>query len=148
MFLWMLLAACVLHANRAGLVQVEGERVVLVAPEGAVIRLVPTPEGAPLRYLEGARVSVDGRLAGRRLRPRDFTVIDAGDGSAPFVGPLRRYGSNWLIDDRNSGATILLDEASLGELRDHEGRLVMVIGYVVGAQRVNVVMWKVLEPVP
>jgi len=148
MILWMLLASCVLHANRAGLVQVEGERVLLVAPDGSALRVQPTLEGAPLRYLEGARVSVEGRLVGRRLRPRDFTVTDAGDGSAPFVGPLRRYGSNWLIDDRNSGATILLDEDSLGDLRDHEGRLVMVIGYVVGAQRVNVVMWKVLEPVP
>lgn len=148
MILWMLLASCVLHANRAGMVQVEGERVLLVAPDGSTLRVLPTVEGAPLRHLEGARVSIDGRLSGRRLSPRDVKVTDAGDGSAPFFGILRRYGSNWLIDDRNSGATILLDEASLGDLRDHEGRLVMVIGYVMGAQRVNVVMWKVLEPVP
>lgn len=145
---WLLLAACTLHAQRAGLVQIEDEQTVLVAPDGSTLRVVETAAGAPLRYLEGARVSVEGRLSGRRLAPSHFTVIDAGDGSAPFVGPLRRYGSNWLLDDRNSGTTIQLDEASLGGLTEHEGRLVLVMGYVVGAQRVNVVMWKVLEPVP
>ena len=133
---------------RTGLVQRNGEEIVLVEAEGQRIRVQPTEAGAPLRHLEGTRVEVTGRGSGRRLRPSSLKVLDAGDGSAPFFGVLRRYGSNWLLDDQNSGSTIQLVEESLGELTGQEGRLVLIIGYVSGAQRVNVVMWKVLEDVP
>jgi hypothetical protein len=141
----LLLLGCALNTTRAGLLQVEGQKVLLVASEGGTLTVSTTGDNAPLRQLEGTRVSLTGRKVGRRLVPKDWKVTDAGDGSAPFVGRLRRYGSNWLIDDRNSGATILLDEASMGGLSAEEGHLVMVIGYVMGAQRVNVMLWKSLE---
>ncbi len=133
---------------RTGLVQRTGDEVLLVGAEGRRVRVQQSEAGAPLRYLEGTRVEVVGRGTARRIRPSSLKVLDGGDGSAPFFGVLRRYGSNWLVDDKNSGATIQLVEESLGELVNHEGRLVLLIGYVSGAQRVNVVMWKVLEEVP
>ena len=144
MLLWFLLACA--PSTHVGLVQLQGERVVLVEPDGREVRVDASGAGAPLAYLEGARVEVTARGMGRTIRPQGFRVTDAGDGSAPFVGRLRRYGSNWLLDDQNSGMTIVLVEDSLGTLQQHEGRLVLVIGYVVGAQRVNVVLYKVLEP--
>ena len=140
--------ACAGPTVRTGLVQRTGDQTLLVEAEGRRIRVHPTEAGAPLRYLEGTRVEVTGRGAGRVLRPTRLRVLDGGDGSAPFFGVLRRYGSNWLVDDQNSGSTIQLVEDSLGELAAHEGRLVLIIGYVSGSQRVNVVMWKVLEDVP
>ena len=73
-----------------------------------------------------------------------WRITDGGDGSAPFVGTLRRFGSQWLIDDLNSGVTVALVEDSLGGLQNHEGALVMVSGYVVGAHRINVVRWQLL----
>jgi hypothetical protein len=40
---------------------------------------------------------------------------------------------------------VVLLEKSLGDLREHEGSMVMVSGFVVGAHRINVVRWTILS---
>lgn len=144
----LLLAACAGPAVHTGLVQRTGDAIILVGAEGREVAVRPTPAAAPLWHLEGARVEVTGKGGNRVISPQSLKVIDAGDGSAPYFGVLRRYGSNWLVDDQNSGSTIQLVEESLGDLARHEGKLVLIMGYVSGAQRVNVVMWKLLEDEP
>jgi hypothetical protein len=96
--------------------------------------------------LGGCRVMVEGPRRVRTLIVRDWVVTDAGDGSAPYVGLLRREGLRWFVEDRQTGATFFLEEASLGELRDHMGRTVLITGYVTGPNTVNVVRWRLLGP--
>lgn len=145
MVLATLVLGCALSAHRSGMVQLEGERVTLVEPTGRSFRVAPSGQGALMRALEGYIVSVEGPRLGRRVWVRDWAVLDAGDGVPPFMGRLRRFGGNWLLDDRTSGQTIVLEPESVGDLASADGKVVVVRGLVVGAQTVRVLGWRVVE---
>lgn len=143
-------SGCLAPARYAGLVE---------APAGSTGVLLHTPTGAvhPLRLgedaalfsdLGGCGVVVEGPRLGRTVRVTSWTVTDAGDGSAPYIGVLDRQGMKWFVDDRQSGSLIELEAASLGGLEQHAGEVVLVAGYVAGPNRVNVVTWRVLQSAP
>ena len=117
----------------------------LVDQKGRRWHLVVTGEAAPVSRLDGCVVEVSGARLGRRVFVAEWRVLDAGDGSAPYIGVLRRYGSHWALDDRASGSTLLLAEPTFADLLTHEGQLVMVVGFVDGAHRVRVVAWRALS---
>ncbi len=142
---WLLLLACAAQIQRVGLVEVDGSRVVLVEPDGRELRLLAGDDATTFSHFDGLGVRVSGQRIGRRVVVRDWTITDGGDGSAPYVGRLRRYGSHWMIDDRATGSQLILVEETVGELARHEGQLVMVAGFVVGAHQVRVVAWRALE---
>lgn len=81
------------------------------------------------------------------LHVRDWRVIDAGDGSGNFVGTLRAYGARLIIDDRNSGSPVILDDLTVAPLRPYVGYPVLVIGHVTGAGYVVPVAFRVLADV-
>lgn len=140
-----LLAGCALSASRTGLVRPEGDRVLLETYEGRRVALTLDAEAEPVRYLEGCVVVVEGPRLGKRVWVKDWYVQDAGDGSSGFVGLLRRHGSNLVIDDRNTGTTLRIEDVSAARLRGMEGRTVLLLGHVVGGGIVEVVGVRVLE---
>ena len=120
----------------------------LLAPSGQSVRLA-TGEDAPLfADLGGCSMVVEGPLRVGRVVVKNWVVTDAGDGSAPYIGVLQREGMRWFIDDRQTGARMYLSEASLDKLMQHKGRTVLVAGYVMGPNTVNVVTWRLLGPQP
>lgn len=112
--------------------------------EGRWWRLRLVEDGLALRALDGCTVQVEGRGIARSFLVSAWQVLDAGDGSAPFVGEVHRLGVNLLIDDKNSGMEIILDEAGFRDLALLEGRLVMLRGYIIGPQTLRVVSYRVL----
>ena len=145
--------ACGAHAERRGMLAVEraGEdsRGELHAFNGGSTRLVLEGEARWLLGCDGCEVTVEGRRAGGKLWVRDFEIRRASDGSQPYVGILKRYGAQLSIDDRTTGQHVFLDPLSVGSLLPYEGHPVLVIGYVVGAQTVRVMAFRVLdEPQP
>ena len=143
--MWLLfLVSCVAQLQRAGIVEVAEERVLLVEADGRTFRLEGGGDAEALRHMDGLGIRVDGRRVAGRLFVTEWSITDGGDGSAPFVGVLRRYGSHWMLDDRGSGSSFILEEESLGELVRYQGRLVMVAGVVVGPHRVRVMAWRAL----
>lgn len=144
----LLVAGCV--STHRGLVAVEDgavaelQQVRLCTPEGRELALRSTEEMPVLRSLEGCTLEVSGPVMARSLVVRTWRVLDAGDGSAPYVGLLRQHGSNLVIDDRNSGMPLVLDPASAKRLAPHAGSMVMISGYVVGAQLLHVVTFRIL----
>jgi len=144
--------ACGAHAERRGLVAVEsaGEdsRVELHAFNGGSIRLVLEGEARWLLGCDGCEVTVEGPRRGGRLWVREFEIRRASDGSQPYVGVLKRYGAQLSIDDRTTGQHVFLDPFSVGGLLAYEGHPVLVIGYVVGAQTVRVMAFRVLDEPP
>lgn len=140
---WALGAAgCAIHAQKSGIVTEARGKVELLEISGHRTRLAGGEPPGALAALKGLTVDVEGPRLGRRLQVLSWSVRDGGDGSAPFVGPLDRYGSQWRIRDRNSGSVILLDEASMGALKALVGHLVLVTGFVVGPQRIRVVSFR------
>lgn len=114
--------------------------------DGGALRLRLDPASAPLARLEDCTVEVQGPRVARQVLVRDWTVITAADGSAPFVGVLRVEGLQVMLDDRGSGAVLVLEESSGSALRAFDGQLVMVIGLVVAPHVVRVMGYEVLTP--
>ncbi len=153
MFVFALMAlssigGCV--ATHRGLVALEssGEGEVsgpqLETLEGRTIALRSTEEMELLRSLDGCTVEVEGPVMARSMLVQQWVVLDAGDGSVPYVGLLRQHGSNMVIDDRSSGMPLVLNDASAARLGGYIGKVVMISGYVVGAQLLHVVNFRVL----
>lgn len=149
--LWCMMAAlvgCTASTRYIGLVDSTNPRAPqLVESSGRTYRLA-VGEDAPLfAGFGGCSVLVEGPRRMRTVLVRDWAVTDAGDGSAPFIGRLTREGMRWFVDDVQTGGRVYLDEVSLGELRLHAGRTVLVAGYVSGPNTINVVRWRLLgEP--
>ena len=82
-----------------------------------------------------------------RLMSANVVVLDAGDGSGNFVGLLRAYGARIVLDDRNSGSTVILDDLSAAPLRPYVGLNVLVIGHLTASGYVVPVAFRVLAPI-
>ena len=117
----------------------------MMGDDGREWRLVSGTHAAVLENAHGVTVQLEGARLGRTLWVNHWTITDGGDGSSPYVGTLRRLGQQWMLDDLNSGSTIIFVDQSLGALTDYEGHIVMVSGFVTGAHRINAVRWTVLE---
>ena len=141
----MILPGCSLHAAPSGVLARMDGKTHLMSDNGRELRIVAGEHSPILDHAVGVSVQLTGVRAGRRIWVDTWKITDGGDGSAPFVGELTQFGSQWVIEDLNSGSTVVLVEESLGDLKAHEGQLVMVSGYVVGAHRINVVRWTLLE---
>ncbi len=144
----MLLAAllgCALHTSRAGLVEPTDGSVRMRTYEGGVYRLHLDEDGAPLRYLQNVVVKVEGPRLGRGIWVRDWYVQDAGDGSGGYVGRLRVYGARLVVDDRNTKRTLVIADGTAPELRAHAGKVVLLLGHVVGTETIEVAAFRVLE---
>ena len=144
--LLFVLLACAFHVARTGLVLAPEAGVVsLVEPGGARTTLRLDADSAALRYLHDVIVEVEGTCLGGRMIVRDWKVIDAGDGSNGYVGRLQVTGLRVLIQDRNSGATLILDDANSAPLRAFGGKMVLIIGHVSGPDTVTPMAWRLLE---
>ena len=140
-----LLAGCSVHTSRTGLIDASDQYVELVESTGRTCQLVTSAGSEELHYLSGCVVEVSGRRLGNRLLVQDWHVTDAGDGSQPYVGRLLSEGGRLLLDERSTPTPVVLLGAELAGLGEHLGRPVLVVGFVVGAQEVQVVSWRVLE---
>lgn len=145
MFGAILFLACALSAHRTGLIAAGEDEVVLTEAAGRAVRIRARGSAAPLAHLDGCVVEVRGPRLGARLYPRRWTVLDAGDGWPPFVGILRRYGGNWVIDDRMTGRVVVLSPLSVPQISEAEGHLVLISGVVDGPEQVRVMRWRRLD---
>ncbi len=149
--LWMLLMAtlgCVPSAHN-GVVRISDGAITLVRTDGPTVRLVAANPAVPLEKLEGYVVKVDGERRFGRLRVQEYAILDAGDGSTPFVGVLTRVGLQWELRDQNSGSTYRLVGTSVAPaLAGHQGEVIVISGYVAGHHEINVVRWRALGPPP
>lgn len=139
-----LLTAC-LQTHR-GLVTVEGGQAVLLGQDGGQRAVAAAGEGALVAGLEGCEVELRGRKAGGRLLVQEWTVLSGPGGGQPFVGPLELFGSNWILHDRSTGREVILDLSGAEGLARHAGEIVLVEGYVSGAQTVSIIDWWVVTP--
>ncbi len=145
--MWMsLLLGCAFHVTRAGLVAPTPTTVFLDGYQGGRVALVLDETSAPIRYLQGCVVEVEGTRTPAGLVVTDWRVKDAGDGSSGFVGVLQAYGARVLLDDRNTGTTLVLDDQQAPELRRFAGDPVLIVGTIVGPGQVRVMAWRRLLP--
>jgi len=133
---------CVAHL--VGLVEGGDEALTLVTTEGRRIRLSAQGDAAPVAWLDGHLVEVEGVRVLGRLRITDWKVHEGLHGMTAWAGLLQANGVQLGLDDRNSGAYYLLDPDSTEALWPYRGKPVLVEGYVEGAHRVRVMYFRVL----
>ena len=114
-------------------------------PRGGQTVIAAKGDAAPVRFLDGCIVELDGQMLFKVLHVRDWRVLDAGDGSGGFVGTLRAYGARLILDDRNSGSPVILDDLTAAPLRPYVGLPLLVMGHVTGAGYVVPVAFRVLQ---
>ena len=143
---------CAQKVTRVGLVDTASPRTALVETTGERHRLglEPGTDEAQLAALGGCLVQVEGMLGLRGLDVGSYRVLDAGDGSAPFIGQLREEHGQLIIFDRQGAGDLRLvageSGGALSELRPLLGQDIMVLGFVVGNQSVQVVRWRSMGP--
>ncbi len=138
-------AGCAAHTRVAGVVDASGGSTRLIEPSGRAWRLIPTaPDDVWLRELGGCTVHVEATALGRRLRVGRWLVTDAGDGSQPYLGVLERTGHQLRLRDRQSGAVLVLEAPLDGPLAGLDGQPVLVAGFLVGPNRLQVVSHRAL----
>ncbi|MEY3212923.1 MAG: hypothetical protein RIT28_3404 [Pseudomonadota bacterium] len=141
--------ACAPRARVQGVLLTDEQgRMALIEPEGKSTRVHLTPTSAALTALEECTVAVTGPKVGRGVWARDWEVLTAADGSAPFVGRLELRGSNVILHDRQTGSMLMLSPESAAPLAPFDGDVVMVIGFVEGPNQVRVMGWRLLEDLP
>ncbi|MCK6504207.1 hypothetical protein L6R53_12535 [Myxococcota bacterium] len=131
-------------ARVRGLVHADARGATLQETGGRTWRVSSAGEGRIVAGLDDCEVEVEGRHLGRRLQVHDWTVTSAPGGGQPFVGRLELFGSNWLIDDKSTGRKVIVDLSGHPGLATHAGKVVLVVGYVIGAQTVRPVRWQVV----
>ena len=136
---------CSARQPHTGLILKDNERILLVGPSGRSVPLQLVGDSTALKEALGCRVSLEGPKVWGRLAVQSWKILDSGYGSEPFVGELFYTGSAWRIRDRNSQTWVELVAESMGGLRQHEGDLVLVDGFVLGPNLVKVVSFRVLR---
>lgn len=124
-------------------------RTSLVQPDGQRHRLALAGDSLWLADLGGCSVQLEAQQVGWKLRVARWLVTDAGDGSQPYIGVLERTGLTHQLRDRQTGAAFVLVEESVPEeLRRHAGQAVLVVGFIAGPNRLRVMSWHALRPLP
>ncbi len=136
LFLWF---ACI--TQHRGIVTHEKGRVMATASEGDAYRLYSSDK--TISALGGCILQLEGLGGIRWFYVKDYEILDAGDGSAPFIGKLEQRGIQYFLSDETSGSLFRLQEDQ--DLSLHLGKRILVVGYVVGPHDLKVLSLRVLE---
>ena len=138
----LLLIACVVQHK--GLLTSQDYKITLTTLQRKIYHIHAGRDRKYLKQLEGCLVELEANQIFDHLFVKSWVIRDAGDGSSPYMGRLKRYGIQWLIHDHNSKGEIILQGLEK-HIDPREGMLVMVGGYVTGFQSVEVVFIRVLD---
>jgi hypothetical protein len=146
MFSSSLAAGCAFHG--AGLVHPGDNGTTLNEMDGKEIALRLDEDSAPLGFLDGHSVDIEGRRFGGRVHVTSWTVLDGLHGMPVWVGQVMRAGSGIGVDDRNSGVFHYVDEDAAVTLAPWIGRMVLVEGYIDGPHKIHATSWRPLADPP
>ena len=153
MFLWSILIACSLHYNAKGLIfqpevlsDSKSGTVYIGTSEGDVFRLRLGEDGVYFPQLLGCGAEVTGSRFAKTIWVDSWTITDAGDGSAPFLGILKEKYGRLILHDINTDTEmeLVLTHTDIN-LWTHIHQPILVTGIVIGAHQVQVMSVKVLS---
>ena len=156
MFWWSIFIACSLHYNSRGLLfqpdslsPTQMSRVYIGTSEGDVFRLHLGEDGAYFPMLLGCGAEVTGRRFARNIWVDSWTITDAGDGSAPFLGILQEKYGRLVLHDINTDTEmeLVLTHTDIN-LWSYVHQPVLITGIVIGPHQVQVMSVKLLVKNP
>ena len=137
-FFWS--SGCSLSSTHKGLVT-SSSAIVTVVDVHEKSRRILSDETAILQQLDGCIVEVEGLRLGKWMIEQNWRILDAGDGSFPFLGKIEQRGIQYFIHDHNTQSMFRLDgEFDFSSVVDKN---VLVVGFVIGSHDVRVI--RILE---
>ena len=89
-----------------------------------------------LQQLDGCIVEVEGIRLGPWMIEQDWRILDAGDGSFPFLGKIEQRGIQYFIHDHNTQSMFKLQgEQDFSSFTDKK---VLIVGFVIGSHDIRV----------
>jgi hypothetical protein len=152
-FVWLYSLGCSLHYNAKGLIfQAEPtpknveESLSIGTLDGEVFRLHLGEDRAYFAHLLGCGAEMTGIRVAKHLWVDRWTITDAGDGSAPYLGILIEKYGRLMVHDINTDTEVelVLSHTNVN-LWAYVHQPVLITGIVVGPHRVQVMSVKVLS---
>ena len=137
-----LIMGCLVHYK--GLLTAQEKKQTLSTLQNKIYHIHAGHDGNIVGQLDGCILEVEGTQFFRHIFVTSWNVLDAGDGSSPYIGRLIRRGIQWVVEDKTTKGILVLE--GLSNLIDvEEGIIVMVGGYVIAPQKIQVVHARVLH---
>ena len=134
-FVFFLASGCSLSSSHKGLVTSSSAIVTIVDVHEKSRRII-SDETAILQQLDGCIVEVEGMRFGKWMIEQNWRILDAGDGSFPFLGKIEQRGIQYFIHDHNTQSMFRLDgDFDFSTVVDKN---VLVVGFVIGSHDVRV----------
>ena len=126
---------CSLSSSHKGLVT--SSQMVTIVDVHEKSRRIISDETSILRQLDGCIVEVEGMRLGPWIFEQKWRVLDAGDGSFPFLGKIEQRGVQYFIHDHNTQSMFRLDgDFNFSNFVDKN---ILVVGFVIGSHDIQVI---------
>jgi len=134
---------CHTKIHDKGLLTLQEKNLLLTNIDGEIYHVHAGKDKVYLKQLEGCIIYIEGSRLMKHVFVDEWIIQDAGSGSAPFVGPLKREGIQWTLFDHNTKSVLILEDVEKF-ITPNEHDIVLIGGYVVGPQRLKVISAKIL----
>ena len=127
-------AGCSLSATHKGLIT--NAKMVTIVDVNEQKRKIFSDEAKTLHQLDGCIVEIDGPRLGPFMIEQNWRILDAGDGSFPFLGKIEQRGIQYFIHDHNTQSMFKLEgEQDFSPFTDKK---VLIVGFVIGSHDIRV----------
>lgn len=133
-FFSSVLTGCSLSSKHKGLIT--NAKMVTIVDVNERKRKIFSDEAKTLHQLDGCIVEVDGPRFGPFMIEQKWRILDAGDGSFPFLGKIEQRGIQYFIHDHNTQSIFKLEgEQNFSPFVDKK---VLIVGFVIGSHDIRV----------
>ena len=137
--LLFILGGCSLSSTHKGLIT--NAKIVTVVDMNERKRRIISDNSKTLEQLDGCIVEIEGLRIGNWMIEQEWRILDAGDGSFPFLGKVEQRGIQFFVHDHNTKSMFKLDgKQDFSAFIDKE---VLVVGFVTGSHSIRVL--RILE---
>jgi len=129
-----LFIGCSISATHKGLIT--NAKMVTIVDVNERTRKIFSDEAKILHQLDGCIVEIDGPRFGPFMIEQKWRILDAGDGSFPFLGKIEQRGIQYFIHDHNTQSMFKLQgEQDFSSFTDKK---VLIVGFVIGSHDIRV----------
>jgi hypothetical protein len=139
-----LVAGCALPVRAIGRIEPSAGAMILTTSQGRSRALLLEGNAAPMRWLDGHLVEVEGESRPRAILVDGWRVVEGLHGLSCWTGVIEVTPEGVGLFDRDNGVLLRLDEDGGALLAPWAGRLVLIEGYAEAGLGVHVSYYRPL----
>ncbi len=135
---------CALPVRAIGRIEPVSGGWTLTTSQGRSRSLLLDGDAAPMRWLDGHLVEVEGETRPRAIAVQTWRVVEGLHGLSCWTGVLQTTPEGTALFDRDNGVLLRLDEDGAALLAPWAGRMVLVEGYAEAGLGIHVAYFRPL----